>query len=68
MVCLLVMEWFVRGFHSYTYFIVVGIKRKKRRIKTRREVEMRGSGQQARKKKAKTKRRIETENPRVIKM
>lgn len=44
------------------------IKRKKRRIKTKREVEMRGSGQQARKKKAKTKRRIENENPRVIKM
>lgn len=45
-----------------------GIKRKKRRIKTKREVEMRGNDQPARKKKAKTKRRIENENPKVIKM
>lgn len=44
-----------------------GIKRKKRRIKTKRGAEMRGNGQPARKKKAKTKRRIENGNPRVIK-
>lgn len=64
---MLVTEWCDCGFHSSAYSVFVDIKRKKRRIKTRREVEMRGSGQQARKKKAKTRRRIENENPRVIK-
>lgn len=43
------------------------IKRKRRRIKTKREAEMRESGQRARRKKAKTKRRIGKENPRVTK-
>lgn len=63
----LFVEWCDCGFHSSTYFITVGIKRKKRRIKTKRGAEMRGNGQPARKKKAKTKRRIENGNPRVIK-
>lgn len=62
------MEQYDCGFHSSTYFITVGIKRKKRRIKTKREVEMRGNGQPARKKKAKTKRRIGNENLRAIRM
>uniref|UniRef100_A0A7M4F1K7 Serine and arginine rich splicing factor 11 n=1 Tax=Crocodylus porosus TaxID=8502 RepID=A0A7M4F1K7_CROPO len=44
------------------------IKRKRRRIKKKREAEMRENGQQARKKKAKTKRRIEKESLRVTKM
>lgn len=44
------------------------IKRRKRRIKTRRKVETRGSGQPARRRRAKTKRRIENGNPRVTRM
>ena len=56
------------GFHCSARFITAGIKRRRRRIKTRKEAEMRGSGRQARKRKAKTKRRIENGNPRAIRM
>lgn len=48
--------------------ILLGIKRKRRRIKTRRGAETRGSGQRARKRRAKTRRRIETGNPRATRM
>lgn len=48
--------------------ILLGIKKKRRRIKTRRGAETRGSGQRARKRRAKTRRRIETGNPRVTRM
>lgn len=43
-------------------------KRKRKRIKTKREVEMNVKGQQARKRRAKIKRRIERENLRATKM
>lgn len=61
-------RWRGCGFNSSPYFIVVDIKRKRRRIKTRREVETRGSAQPARRKRAKTKRRIENGSLRVTKM